>query len=272
MKRILVPTDFSDTANNALQFAADLAKKNNAEIVLLHVYHVPVIDVYTSATYIEEMQKEQEKESLQKLDAIVTELTKGGIIADSISKPGFLADEIELIEEKEEVDFIVMGTTGASGALASLIGSNAARAIEKSTVPIMVVPHEARNKQYKKIGYAYDFVDVDVTSLGSLADFAQPYSADVLVMHVKDEAHFRFKDEEKILADAGKKYGNVNFSFAEIKDTDIADALNECIEEEDLDLLVMTHHHRTFFEKLFHKSLTKKMAYHTNIPLLVYHG
>src|SRR5687767_1766608 len=129
MQTILVPTDFSDNAKNAVNYAAQLAKKLNASLLLLYAYMLPtpVSEVPYVMINAEEMQKDNERmaaEAVQKLQS------DHGIKASSIVRLGFPSEEIEAIIEDQPVDLIVMGMKG-KGALEKMMGSTTTATIKK---------------------------------------------------------------------------------------------------------------------------------------------
>src|SRR5215213_6548531 len=146
MPTILVPTDFSDNARNAANFAAQLAKKLDGSILLLHAYMLPtpVSEVPYMMVNIEEIQKENErlaKEEANKLEA-------QGIRASYLVRLGFPSDEITAVIEDQPVDMVVMGMRG-KGTLEKWIGSTTTSAIKKVDTPIIVVPEEASYRELK---------------------------------------------------------------------------------------------------------------------------
>jgi len=187
---ILIPTDFSAVANNALSYAIDLAKKTGAQIHVLHVKHVPVMDASfpaeTYQIYLDEIDKAA-KMGMEELEKNI--LKTSGVKYDLQTVMGFVHDELQHFVKRHDIDLIVMGTTGASGLQEIFIGSNAASVVSKSEVPVMVIPHLAKPS---------DFID-----------------------------------------------------------------------EKQVDLLVLAKHNRSWFDRLFHRSFSKRMAFHTKIPLLV---
>ena len=137
MQTILVPTDFSDNAENAVLYAAQLAKKLNASILLLHAYMLPapVSEVPYMMVNAEEMQKENErlaKETVQKLQSSY------GIQASSVVRLGFPSEEIDAVIEDRPIDLIVMGMKG-KGALEKMMGSTTTATIKKVKKPVLVI-------------------------------------------------------------------------------------------------------------------------------------
>ena len=137
MKTIIVPTDFSPIATNAMHYAIDMAKSINASILLLHVYQVPVsfTDTPIVLVSIEDLRKGAE-EQIAHLKTEVEHLTSGSLKVYTETRLGNVADELENLCNKINPFAVVMGTKGASGVERILFGSNTLTAIRHLTWPV----------------------------------------------------------------------------------------------------------------------------------------
>lgn len=270
IKKILVPTDFSAIANKAAGIAAELAKKANAELHLLHVVHVPIIDPYTTAEAINnitEEEKEASQEQLNKLSA-----TLSGVQPQLHQKMGFAQDEVLGFAEENGIDLIVMGTTGSSGAEEVLIGSNAAGIVGKSKVPVLSIPDEMKEFKADDIVYASDLEKNDIEVINKLLEIAKLFDSNFHVLHVhNDDMHFTHDKPEEIFREIVEKTGYGSLSFHQIDGENTRASIEDFIAKMPCDILGMATHHRSFFDKLFHSSLTKKMVNHSHIPVLTYY-
>ncbi len=271
ISKILIPTDFSTVANNALQYAIQLAKKTNASIHLLHVNNIPIMDasfpneVYQ--TYTAEIE-DFAKNSFENLENLY--LNKSNLQFDKHTAYGFVNDEIQEFAKNNDIDLIVLGTTGASGIQEILIGSNAASVVAKAEIPVLVIPPTSTFTDIKKIVYASDFNEPEFPSVSRLAFFANLYEAEVNVLHIKSFADNLFDAEHNFFS-RNKENVEVNrWKIVKLPEGEsIIDSINNFVETEHPNLIVMAKHNRSFFDRLFHRSLSKQMAYHTKIPLLV---
>ncbi len=271
ISKILIPTDFSTVANNALQYAIQLAKKTNASIHLLHVNNIPIMDasfpneVYQ--TYTAEIE-DFAKNSFENLENLY--LNKSNLQFDKHTAYGFVNDEIQEFAKNNKIDLIVLGTTGASGIQEILIGSNAASVVAKAEIPVLVIPPTSTFTDIKKIVYASDFNEPEFPSVSRLAFFANLYEAEVNVLHIKSFADNLFDAEHNFFS-RNKENVEVNrWKIVKLPEGEsIIDSINNFVETEHPNLIVMAKHNRSFFDRLFHRSLSKQMAYHTKIPLLV---
>jgi nucleotide-binding universal stress UspA family protein len=271
ISKILIPTDFSSVANNALQYAIKLAQKTNAHIFLLHVNNVPIMDasfpneVYQ--TYTAEIE-DFAKKSFENIENLY--FKNSNITFETKTSFGFVNDEIQEFANNNEIDLIILGTTGASGIQEILIGSNAASVVAKAEIPVLVIPPTSTFTDIKKIVYASDFNEPEFPSVSRLAFFANLYDAEVSVLHIKSFADNLFDAEHNFFS-RNKENVEVNkWKIVKLPEGEsIIDSINNFVETEQPNLIVLAKHNRSFFDRLFHRSLSKQMAYHTKTPLLV---
>ncbi len=267
---ILIPTDFSEVANNALDFAVDLCRKTGAMAHILHVKHIPVMDATfpaeTYQIYLDEVQKAS-AEGLAKIEADI--LKTSGIRYKLHATMGFVNDEIQSFVNKNEIDLIVMGTTGASGLQEILIGSNAASVVGKSEIPVFVIPPSAKHSDFRHILYSTDYNEPEFPSVARLIYFADLYKAKITVLHVKTEFDMYFDSEKNFFNRNKENISYPDITIVNMDKVETTDAINKYIEEKGVDMVVLAKHNRSWFDRLFHRSLSKKMTYHTKVPLLV---
>lgn len=146
MKKILVPTDFSDQAKFALKLAVEIAKRSDAELTLLHVVEIPgqtSFNTMGEATNIDGMEGvfvmkmiEQGKKKLAKLKS--DDLLEGVNLKTEL-KAGNAYYNISSIVNEYEPELIVMGTSGSSGVDEILIGSNAEKVVRNAKCPVLTL-------------------------------------------------------------------------------------------------------------------------------------
>lgn len=275
MKKIVVLTDFSKLSKVAVSYAIGLAKAIEARIIL-----ISVINAGSSPKTLSNWKKlEEQMINGAKADAdlLLSEVrTEAGTIEISYdSVLGFpLADVIDKFVAKNKVDFIVMGTKGATGLRKALIGSNAAAVINKSSIPVLVVPGKAQFKNIKKIVYASDIQNLP-DEIKAVAQFARFFDASINVLHVVqghskidmeelERNMARISKEERLIQTA--KYPKIQFHVLNSKN--ISDAVDKFVTEQKADLLAMFTHRLDFYEKLFDKSITRQLAFHSKVPML----
>jgi len=275
MKKILVPTDFSACAANAMDFAIQTARIIPAEITLLHSFDLPGT-MYTDYLGVnKEFRQIQWNEDEQRLAAMkesIGQMYDIQVETRLIAAPLKIA--IDEISKSEEYDLIIMGTLGAGGLKEKLWGSNTADVIALRSIPVLVVPHDYRWKKPEKFLLATGNFEKKPTVLDTIFELAGLYMAHVDVAVFTDE-----EDEPAALLEHGrtgpfygemlaKKYNEQGLHTAQLSGRDLEESLQEYIGQNDIDVLVMITYKRGFWDRLLHPSHTKRMSYHTKVPLL----
>lgn len=274
MKTIIIPTDFSPTATNAMHYGIDMAKSIQASILLLHVYQVPVsyTDTPIVLVSVEELKKEAEQK-LEKLHKEVEHLSSGSIKIYTEARLGNIADEIENLCEKVKPFAVVMGSKGSTGIEKILFGSTTLTAIRHLTWPVICVPPgKAFGNGIKKIGFACDFRNiVEITPADAIKTFVKEFGAELHVLNV-DYHNKQFKPEtpeQSALLHTMLEEVNPLYDFIENKD--IEDGLNEFAEKNNLDLLITIPKKHKLLDGLFKPSSTKQLVVQSHIPVMCIH-
>jgi len=274
MKTILIPTDFSEAAKNAADYAIEFAKSINARVVLLHVFHIPIAT--TEAPVIIPSYDDLEKDNLFYLKEFEQELrSQHGLISpiECIVRPGFIIDEIRETISEKNVDLVIMGITGVNKIAELLIGSNTIGVIKGGKCPTLIIPKNAKFKPIKTIAFASDFEEVkDESALKKMKEFVKELGAKLLILNVVDPVEEKVTTEKAV---SGVRlvnmFDDINHTLHFPEDDDPIHAINEFIELHNVDLLIMVPHKHNIFSRIFKEGTTKKMAFHTHIPLLAVH-
>jgi nucleotide-binding universal stress UspA family protein len=274
MKTIIVPTDFSDNSENALTYACELNKKWNAKILLLHCYNV-LITVSDAPEFLisaEEIRKTA-VDGLRRIKSNY-ETNYPGMLFETEAIMGMADDEIVNTAKKNNSELIVMGTHGASGLGEFLIGTNTATVTEKALCPVLAIPEKATFTGLKNIVFAADYGNHNFSHMHYIIDLAKIFDAEIILLHItsgKLEDNFedleigRFK--EQIIKESGYK----NISYRLLEDKDVFHGMNLYLDQFPPDLFAMSTHDRTLAQRIFSRSLTKRMAYHSHVPVLAMH-
>ncbi|MCA0428579.1 MAG: universal stress protein [Bacteroidetes bacterium] len=269
ISKILVPTDFSQAAENAMDYAIGFAQKTKASIHLLHINQVALVDASMPAESYQMFVKEQEDFTAENFERLGKKLKEKSVNFTLSSHYGFVADEICHYAHTENADLILMGTTGSSGISEILVGSNAASVVAKTEVPVLVIPPSCVYKDPGRIVYASDYNEPETYVLRRLVYFAELFDCPLDVIHVKSENDKYFKAENNFFKRNKSEISYPQLQFIELEKGEIIASINEYVDGVKADLLVMAKHNRSFFDRLFHRSMSKKMAYHTHVPLLI---
>jgi len=274
MKTIIVPTDFSPIATNAMHYAIDMAKSVNASILLLHVYQVPVSfsDTPIVLVSIEDLRKGAE-EQIARLKTEVEHLTSGSLKVYTETRLGNVADELENLCNKINPFAVIMGTKGASGVERILFGSNTLTAIRHLTWPVICVPPgKSYGNGIKKIGFACDFKDVvKTTPTHFIVDFVKEFKAELDVLNVDyHNKHFKPETpEQSLLLHTMLEEASPAYHF--IEHADIEDGINEFAEKNNLDLIITIPKKHRLLEGVFKPSSTKQLVYQSHVPVMCVH-
>ncbi len=273
MKKILFPTDFSPAADHAFIYALQVAAAIDAAVLVVHIYELPNLKKNLPNT-IRELYESIEKEAYQEfqdnlphLDAIAAHHQLSHIPVSYSLKEGDTLETIDRIARQEKIDFIIMGTKGASGLKEVFIGSVAAEIMENAPCPVMAIPEEAVfDGKLDHIAFTTDFKEEDTAALKNLLHFASTFSAKVYCINV-DISHTEFylKRMDQVRADFA---GTTNLECRMLKGSSIEAAVTDFMEEAHIDILAMVTQKRNFIQELFHYSQTKQMAYHSKVPVL----
>ncbi|QES91866.1 universal stress protein [Empedobacter brevis] len=274
MKKILFPTDFSETANNAFLYALNLAKSIDAQVYVLHVYELPMITGSLSAGLIQNVYETVElgsfdnfKDNIPQLRQIADENGLNEIPVKFILEEGnFLYILREIIGE-ESVDFVVMGTDGNSGIEKMLFGSNTINAITSMKIPILSIPKAMSFKGFKNIGFTTVFDQKDKDALKYLIEIANRHQAKIHCMHVSKDGKY----DEQALKDWQDQFAGDPIVFEIYHDADPVNAVLDFIKEKQIDLLTVVSRNKGFFDKIFSPGFTKKIANKNITPLFVFH-
>ncbi|MFN6945642.1 MAG: universal stress protein [Cytophagaceae bacterium] len=275
MKRtLLFPTDFSENADHALDYAVAMAGVMDAEILVFHAYSIVLVNTDMPYTLVEKELEEVKHRAVKGLEGILHKIKSKNpsISASYILKQGFPSSDVIEIAKEKDADMIVMGTQGAGAVKALVFGSNAAEVIEKASCPVFAIPKNAVFKEIRSIVYASDYYDSDIHDIHRLASIAKEFDADITILNVSDEGkEIQKAVTELFVRDLREKISYPKIDVALVEDDDIAHGIEKYIKENPIDMLVMSTRKRGFIEKLVDRSLTKKMAYHAQVPLLAFH-
>lgn len=272
MKKILFPTDFSEVANNAFVHALEFAKVVHAELVLLHTFELPVYDnqffpenyavIYDS---LELSQFDVFKDEIPKLRAIAEEHHLDNIKMTHRLMDGDLLSNIRKSIKEDKIDFVIMGTSGATGWEAFFVGTNTGSVITGIDIPMLCIPLEAKFKKIKTIGFTTRFRTKDKKALKTVLDIAKKTNAKVKCLYVKTSS----SDVSKETIEKWEtEFMQEPIEFFVITSDAVKETILDFILYKEIDVLTMLTYKRGFFEGIFKPSLTKKMAANFEIPIL----
>jgi nucleotide-binding universal stress UspA family protein len=290
VRRILVPVDFSPHAENAVSYALAIAAKLKADIQLLNVYFDPVLspyshlETYTFAANLDQITREIEAEAAENLVTLANEMkkklrkhrVKGVNVYYDLVKGNAVDTILNYIKEYKP-GLLVMGTRGSELEGHRSFGSVTAKVIEKAKIPVLAVPKGYDASAFKtpdRVMYATNFDDTDYWALSKLASFVKPFGSMIYCLHVSDE----IEKSEEVLMQKVRHFiidtlGIKQIECGLLECMDPQMGLEDFIKEKQIELVSITTHQHSLFDKLFLKTnMTRKFLFQTDIPLLIFHA
>jgi nucleotide-binding universal stress UspA family protein len=272
MLNILVPTDFSPLSKVAIQYAIRIANQLNGVVTLLHVLTItqPVrVSMQDKMRDLGDDMIRFAERDLEKLarDAMKN-VTTDRPLQFSVVRGSDFSTELTKETQRLKIHLVVMGTNGASGLKKAVVGSNTTSIIEMSEVPVLAVPDKAKFRGFKDIIYACDLQNTE-KELRTLLTYASRFGSTIHLVHVESNGD-RVDEIEEQLAAIVKKLNVKNVCAVVLVDRDVEGAIEQYIGVNKAELLAMFTHKVSFYEKLFDKSMTRKVAFHSLVPLLAF--
>lgn len=272
MKTILVPVDFSEAAKNAMNAAKFIAAKSKATIHLANFYSIPVADYsYPDISMPAEIMEEIKIAAKKGMEEWCSELKAAGVDSTSTVKMGLATDGIVDLAEEIDADLIVMGTTGASGLLNKIIGSNASHVMQRSGRPIILVPKDCTFTDFSHIAYADALQDDDTPVLKKLFEFAAVVGTEKInIVNINTSSHYEPVNKGLYIAiNETFGYEKINWDFLEAES--LKDGFDAYLAAHHIDLVAMSTQKKTLLERIFSSSNTRMMALYSKVPVLVFH-
>lgn len=276
MKTIIVPTDFSPVALNALNYALDMATSINAEIILLNTYQAPV--AYSDAPVspvttisIDDIRKASQ-ERLEDLQQEVARITGGRMRVYTEAKLGNTVDVLEEICSAVRPFAVVMGSHGSTGIERLIMGSTTLSVIRHLRFPVIVVPPGTSYKEIRKMGLACDFKDVAETiPAGYIKNIVHEFNAELHVLNINKDGENYDDDAPPESAFLDSLFGNIKPNYYFLKRDDVVDGINEFSETHNLDVVIVIPKKHNLLERIFHKSSSKELVTTAHIPIVSIH-
>jgi nucleotide-binding universal stress UspA family protein len=266
MKQILVPTDFSLSAENAFKVACEIAKKHDSRLVVFNVYGVPYSSSSVMIDLTDVLKETAEKAMSNFLKKFIEEYPSLEI--EGACSFGAVSDTIA--EKAKDFDLVVMGTNGSSGLEEVFIGSHTSNLVQRvSDTPVLAIPSnftvgtcssallavsgssKPKSETFEKLNSLFEQLDI----------------TNVDVLNVQKEDKTNENEIERLIKTVNTKLKDTKHTFSFLGSDDVENAILKHAKPEDL-IVVVTKNY-SFFEGLFHKSISKKLAMHSKNPLLI---
>ena len=272
MKKILLPTDFSETANRAAEYAIELLQEEKAEFILLNAYEMPHAGSSMLVSLTDLLREESVKGLEEQIANLKSKYESSNRFFRSISEYGSLVSVLERYLKNESVDLIVMGTLGASGVRDILIGSNASAVIRNIHHPVLSIPAMPEFKKPDNVAMAVDHQGIkDPEVLKPLKEIVHRFGSKLNLVTIckNDQEVQSASDTAETLIK--QHFEGLPVQVHTLRNNDPGEGLRDYMENNATDLMVMLPRDLGFFERLFHRSVTRHMATHLQVPMLSLH-
>lgn len=272
MKKILVPTDFSDQAENALKVAAQIAHKHKCEIYLLHILEMPLheIDPITSYSKMPEAVFFM-KLAHQKFEKIKSQDYLDGLVVHETVEFQEIFKGIFHVCKKHDIDLIIMGSSGVSGLKEMLIGSNTEKVVRTSETPVLVVKNDHSPFNVKDFVFASDFKDESKSTYEKAVKFANIFGAKMQLLMVVTPAKFITTGEaEKRIKAFANSFDYSNYTLNIYNDISIEKGIMNFSETIKADLIGMSTHGRQGISHFFNGSISEDLVNHAKRPVITF--
>jgi nucleotide-binding universal stress UspA family protein len=270
MKRILVPTDFSEHAEDALKVAVQIAKKNDSEIIVLHMLELPhqMNDAILGGASIPETMLFMKKAN-EMLDEISSRPYLDGIPVTEIVKMDKPIHGITQVSKDYDVDLIIMGSHGSSGVEELLIGSNTEKVVRNSEIPVLIIKKDISNFNVSNIVFASDFSAETKKPFEKLLNFTKFFEAKIHLVTICTPNSFKPTHViEKAMKDFVTEFNITNYTTQIYNDTNIEKGIINFANSINADIIGMCTHGRTGFAHFFNGSISEGLVNHAVRPVI----
>jgi len=260
MRRVIIPIDFSETSLNAARFAAQmLAGKEDVSVVLYHNYET-ADDLDVSHNYQQSLKKEFQSAGVKNIEC---ENEMGGDLIDNISR---LAHTIR-------ATLIVMGITGKSAVRQAMFGSNTLRLIDRNLYPVMIIPPDAKYMGFTNVAFATDFMNIEEsTPVPLITSILEIFNPKLHIVNVNKDIYISLPDDLKQKKEQMlEMFSGFNAECYFITMNDFYQAIDNFVNDYKIDVLITIPKHQSNSTSLFKSTHTKRLAYHSRIPILAAH-
>lgn len=266
MKNILVPTDFSENADKALNFALALARRFNAAIHIVHTYHTS-----RQAGHLANVNRHIRKDREEEMEAFLTKLRKNPA-AESISiegraRYGFAVETINNEAHGVQADLIIMGTLGASNIAKKVLGSTASQIIKGADYPVLAIPANVQFDDIKRAILAIDNLDIAVlNTLNPVLSLVQRGNLELDLLHVSKS------DQASHIDEGVPPYldsMSIRHKTHVIVSDDVLNSILDFSRQYPNSILCLVTRQRSWLANLFHQSVSRQAALHANIPVFI---
>jgi len=273
IKRILLPTDFSECSKNALKYASEIAGKIDARVTLIHVIDPP-FNFPSNIDGVIDYLQENAEQHLENMKEKVSEYQpKKKIKVDTkirIGKP--ISQILEAISDLK-IDLVILGSATQNPARKVIFGSVSTDVMLRSNKPVIAIPENISSVDFSKILFTTNFRPKDMKNLEKLAEFARHFGSTIDVLHVSEkddlETDIKFRGLKELAAEK-KVYDKLKFHL--ITNKDAFDGISEYVKSNGISMMVMNRYRKSIVGMLLDKNYAKQFSIYSTVPLFVMLG
>lgn len=272
MKKILVPTDFSNQAFNAVKSAASIARGNDTEIILLHIIDLPqeTMDMIRPGYDLPEIILFKEAAE-QKLREVAQAPELANITVSIVLRLGKTFNEVNDVAKENNVDLIVMGSHGASGFKELFIGSNTEKVVRSSEIPVLVIKSQGSDIRFDNVVFASDFLEDNTVAYNKILSFLKERNAKPHFLMVNTPNSFKPTHEsERIIQEFLSQLTVEDHHFAVYSDFEIEKGITNYANRINADLIVMGTHGRKGFSRFINGSISEDVVNHSERNIITF--
>ncbi|MCY7353365.1 MAG: universal stress protein [Cytophagaceae bacterium] len=270
MNTILVATDFSDSAQNALDLAILLARSRQASLLLLHSVAVyPALET-VAAPPVFAQNADSYSSAKTSLEQKAAQIREQGIACEIRLETGSVTEVIRQLVEQQLIDLVVVGRTGTGNWFMELIGNHASDLVSALTVPVLMVPPDWPVTEIKQIAYATQLEFDETEVLREVFDLAQSLGASVALVKVNVPFEPNIHPDADYLADIREAFSRESYEVVTRDADTVSEGVVQVAEEVGANLLVLASHHRNLLTQLINPSKSKQVLAKSSLPTLVF--
>lgn len=271
MKIILATTDFSTAANNAVNYAAEMALSIKAKLLLLHVVPIPIgYSELPIVVGLEDIMRSSEKDMIDLKEEVKRMVHDKIVIETEVGMGGFF-DELKNVCERVKPYAVVMGSQGKTAAEHILFGAHATYAVKHLNWPVITVPQGVAFKTVKKIGLASDLTEVvEITPIEEIKTLVHDFNAELHILNTGKKEIF----DADLVFESGlmqEMTMSLNPTFHFIDNENVDKGILDFAERNQIDLLIVLPRRHNLIAGLFHKSHSKNLVLHSHVPVMALH-
>ena len=275
MKAILLPTDFSENSINAINYAMSLFVDEDCEFYVVNIQKASsfvtddLMAMSSSATIYNTI-IDASKKSLNNLISTIEKKYKNKKHNfHSIVDYDNFVDAINQISEEKNIDQIIMGTKGATGASKVIFGSNTVRVMQHCNTPVLAIPDNCTYTQLDNIAFTSNYSTMySIDQLQPLLNIAKLYNSKIKVLHLtSNNALSQNQENNRKILDTS--LGNISHEFIDLESDDIFKTVQDYLGKNNIKMLAMMSRKHSFLERLFARHLVETFAFRIDVPFLV---